>query len=65
MDLQKEKLKHTKSNLSFTCSKVMRYLRTPPDIWQNLSKEFNFTIDCCASDQIIYYQDTIPKKIIV
>ena len=29
----------------------MKYLRTPPDIWESLSKEFNFTIDCCASDK--------------
>ena len=45
----KEKLKHDKTNLSFQCSKIMKYLRTPKDIWQDLIMEFNFTIDCCAS----------------
>jgi len=39
-----------KNTLSFSCSKKMTYLRTPPDIWANLSKEFAFTIDICASD---------------
>ena len=29
----------------------MKWLRTPSDIWQSLSKEFNFTIDCCASNE--------------
>ena len=48
---KKDNIKHIKSNLSFSCSKVMKYLRTPPDIWESLSKEFNFTIDCCASDK--------------
>ena len=46
-----KKLKHQKTNLSFQCSKEMKWLRTPKDIWTDLSKEFNFTIDCCASDQ--------------
>jgi len=40
-----------KNTLSFTCSKSMEYLRTPKDIWEDLSKEFNFTIDICASDE--------------
>mgnify|MGYP003141141506 CR=1 FL=1 len=44
-------LKHQKNQLSFTASKVMKWLRTPKDIWQDLINEFNFTIDCCASDQ--------------
>ena len=35
----------------FIYNKQFKYLRTPKDIWQQLSKEFNFTIDCCASDQ--------------
>lgn len=39
-----------KNTLSFTCSKSMKYLRTPVDIWTDLSKEFNFTLDACASD---------------
>ena len=29
----------------------MMYLRTPVDIWETLSKEFNFTLDACASDE--------------
>ena len=40
-----------KNTLSFTCSKVMKFIRTPTDIWEQLSKEFNFTIDVCASDK--------------
>tara|TARA_R100000664_G_C2657204_1_gene75086 strand:- start:28 stop:549 length:522 start_codon:yes stop_codon:yes gene_type:complete len=28
----------------------MRYIRTPPQIWESLSKEFSFSIDACASD---------------
>ena len=39
-----------KNTLSFTCSKSMKYLRTPPDIWADLQKEFDFTLDACASD---------------
>ena len=39
-----------KETLSFTCSKTMEYLRTPPDIWADLKKEFPFTIDICASN---------------
>jgi site-specific DNA-methyltransferase (adenine-specific) len=38
-----------KNTLSFTCSKSMEYLRTPKDIWEELTKEFEFTIDICAS----------------
>jgi len=40
----------SKQTLSFSCSKVMRYLRTPTDIWQDLSSEFRFSVDACASD---------------
>jgi len=40
----------SKQTLSFTCSKTMKYLRCPTDIWTELSKEFDFTIDICASD---------------
>jgi hypothetical protein len=40
-----------KNTLSFSCSKSMKYLRTPTDIWENLSKEFDFTCDMCASDE--------------
>ncbi len=41
----------SKQTLSFSTSKSMRYLRTPLDIWDNLSKEFNFTLDACASHE--------------
>tara|TARA_R100001463_G_C3418231_1_gene209948 strand:- start:10 stop:483 length:474 start_codon:yes stop_codon:yes gene_type:complete len=40
-----------KNTLSFSCSKSMKYLRTPLDIWSDLKKEFDFTIDVCASDE--------------
>lgn len=39
-----------KNTLSFSTSKVMKFLRTPVDIWESIIKEFNFTIDACASD---------------
>ena len=39
-----------KNTLSFQTSKSMRYLRTPPEIWEQLSQEFAFTLDACASD---------------
>jgi len=29
----------------------MKYLRTPKDIWEDLVKEFDFTIDICASNE--------------
>ena len=41
----------SKNTLSFSCSKIMKYLRTPPDIWEKLSAEFNFTCDMCASNE--------------
>ena len=40
-----------KNTLSFSCSKKMKYLRTPSDIWKDLSEEFEFTCDMCASDE--------------
>jgi site-specific DNA-methyltransferase (adenine-specific) len=40
-----------KNTLSFSCSKSMKYLRIPVDIWSDLKKEFDFTIDVCASDE--------------
>ncbi len=40
-----------KNTLSFSCSKKMKFLRTPPDIWEQLKNEFNFTCDMCASDE--------------
>ena len=29
----------------------MKWIRTPEVIWKSLSKEFNFTVDACASDK--------------
>ena len=29
----------------------MEYIRTPNEIWERLSQEFNFTVDACASDK--------------
>ena len=43
-------MKHKKSELGFSQG-PMKWLRTPKDIWSDLIKEFNFTVDCCASDQ--------------
>jgi site-specific DNA-methyltransferase (adenine-specific) len=40
-----------KNTLSFSTSKTMQYLRTPPDIWTSLNDEFGFTLDACASDE--------------
>ena len=40
-----------KNTLSFSCSKSMKFLRTPIDIWAELCQEFNFTVDACASDK--------------
>ena len=40
-----------KNTLSFSTSKVMQFLRTPTDIWEELSAEFPFTLDACASDK--------------
>lgn len=40
----------SKQTLSFSCSKKMEWLRCPLEIWKELSKEFNFTIDICASN---------------
>ena len=41
----------SKQTLSFSTSKSMKYLRTPKNIWNELKKEFNFTIDLCASNK--------------
>ena len=30
---------------------AMKWIRTPKSIWNFLSKEFNFTVDACASDK--------------
>ena len=40
----------SKQTLSFSCSKSMKYVRTPVDIWKDLTSRFNFTLDACASD---------------
>ena len=29
----------------------MKYIRTPTEIWEMLSQEFNFTVDACTSDK--------------
>lgn len=49
----KIKMKRTiaKNTLSFSTSKSMKFLRTPVDIWDSLIKEFDFTLDACASHQ--------------
>ena len=39
-----------KNTLSFITSKSYKFIRTPLDIWGSLKKEFNFTLDACASD---------------
>ena len=39
-----------KNTLSFTCSKSMKFIRTPIDIWESIKKEFNPTLDACASN---------------
>ena len=35
----------------FQYNKQFKYLRTPTPIWDQLTKEFAFTVDCCASDE--------------
>ena len=40
----------SKKTLSFMTSKSYTFIRTPRDIWENLTKEFKFTLDACASD---------------
>ena len=42
-------LKHNKNQLSFSANS-MKWVRTPKEIWEQLSKEFRFTFDVCASD---------------
>ena len=39
-----------KNTLSFMTSVVYTHIRTPKDIWADLQKEFDFTLDACASD---------------
>ena len=40
-----------KNTLSFMTSKSYLFLRTPVDLWDALKKEFDFTLDACASDK--------------
>ena len=35
----------------YQSEKVMKFIRTPHDLWEQLNKEFNFTLDSCASDK--------------
>lgn len=39
-----------KNTLSFMTSKSYKFIRTPLEIWDKLKKEFDFTLDACASD---------------
>ena len=44
-----------KNTLSFTCSKSMKYIRTPKDIWKKINNKMKYrglklTLDACASD---------------
>jgi DNA (cytosine-5)-methyltransferase 1 len=39
----------SKRTLSFSCSKSMKFLRTPSGIWARLKEEFDFSVDVCAS----------------
>lgn len=40
-----------KNTLSFMTSAAYTHIRTPKDIWDEISKEFSFTLDACASHQ--------------
>ena len=40
-----------KNTLSFSTSKKMMCIRTPEGIWEQLKREFNFTVDVCSSDK--------------
>ena len=35
----------------YQTEKVMKFIRTPPDLWEQLNKEFSFTLDSCSSDK--------------
>ena len=41
----------------------MEYIRTPKEIWKDLSQEFNFTVDACASDKSHLVDKYWTKKI--
>ncbi len=52
MQLQLEIKKNFRSDDNrFIYNKAFKYLRTPTNIWADLKKEFNFTLDCCASSE--------------
>ena len=38
-------------NKQFEHSKIYKFLRTPTLIWEQLTSEFDFTLDACASDE--------------
>ena len=40
-----------KNTLSFMASAAYTHIRTPKGIWNEISKEFNFTLDACASKE--------------
>ena len=44
------KKKIQKNTLGFMTSAAYTHIRTPKDIWAELTKEFGFTLDACASD---------------
>lgn len=35
----------------YQAEKKMMYIRTPPELWEQLNAEFNFTLDTCSSDK--------------
>ena len=58
MQLQSEIKKNFRSDDNrFIYNKAFKYLRTPTNIWADLIKEFNFTLDCCAS----YENHLLPR----
>ena len=45
-------MKKNRPNINAKSKKLdMKWIRTPEVIWESLSKEFNFTVDACASDK--------------
>lgn len=51
IDLKIMKRTIAKNTLSFMTSATYTHIRTPKDIWAELIKEFDFTLDACASDE--------------
>jgi len=54
-EIKEKKRNIAKNTLSFTCSKAMKFIRTPPDIWKIVKEKMDYhgiklTIDVCASD---------------